>query len=99
ELASKHGGNQESTEATGADFVEPQYGQAPSVRSFADPEQVRAAAALLREAERPVVLAGNGVIRSGAREALQRFVHDRNIPVVTSLNGMSSIAASDPLCF
>src|SRR6478672_12378949 len=50
----------------------------------AAPEQIEKATRLIAEAARPVVLAGNGVIRGNASEALVRFAQKFNIPVATT---------------
>jgi acetolactate synthase-1/2/3 large subunit len=47
-------------------------------------EQTEKAAHIISEAVRPVVLAGNGVIRGQAAEALVRFAEKLNIPVATT---------------
>jgi acetolactate synthase-1/2/3 large subunit len=49
--------------------------------------QVRRAAQVLAEARRAVVLAGPGVARDGATEALVRFSERLNIPVATTFLG------------
>ncbi len=47
---------------------------------------------LLRQAQRPVVLAGYGCVQSaGARDALRAFSDRLNIPVATSLKGKGAI--------
>jgi acetolactate synthase-1/2/3 large subunit len=97
ELAGKQG-NMGDHDAAGQAYVEARYGSAPSTRGHADPALVAEAAAVLARAARPVIVAGGGVIRSGAGEALLRFARDRSVPVATTLNGMSSIAHDDPLC-
>jgi acetolactate synthase I/II/III large subunit len=78
-----------TTEAEGR--AEPLYGTAPAVRSAADPGVVAEAAMLLAAAERPLVLAGAGVIRSRAEGALRDLVKRWRIPVVTSLNGKGAV--------
>ncbi|HFE38051.1 MAG TPA: acetolactate synthase large subunit [Gammaproteobacteria bacterium] len=47
-------------------------------------EQVTAAAALIAQAKMPIILAGNGVIRSSACEALVAFAEQLNIPVANT---------------
>lgn len=47
-------------------------------------EKVRQAADLLSQATRPVIIAGNGVIRAKASEALVEFASKLNIPVATT---------------
>jgi acetolactate synthase-1/2/3 large subunit len=55
-----------------------------SWRSGGDPGAVRRAAELLLGAERPVVLAGNGVWLADARDELRELVELLQVPVVTS---------------
>lgn len=55
------------------------------------------AATLVAAAERPLILAGHGVIQSGASEALQAFVQRTSIPVVTTLLGIGALPTSHPL--
>jgi acetolactate synthase-1/2/3 large subunit len=56
------------------------------------------AVALLRQARRPLVLAGNGVIQAGASGALQQFAERTGIPVVTTLHGLGAMPHDHPLC-
>jgi acetolactate synthase-1/2/3 large subunit len=55
------------------------------------------AARLLNEAERPLVLAGNGVHLSGASMELQALVERANIPVINTLHGTGSFPRYHPL--
>jgi acetolactate synthase-1/2/3 large subunit len=50
----------------------------------AAPEQIEKAKRMIAEAARPVVLAGNGVIRGHAAEALVQFAQKLNLPVATT---------------
>ena len=77
--------------------VEPAYGRAPAVRSGADPGSVEEALALLARADRPIILAGAGVVRSGAESAVRKFSRRARIPVVTSLNGKGTLPDADAL--
>ena len=52
--------------------------------------QVRRAAKLIEEAERPVILAGHGVIISRAYDELLELAEKAQIPVITTLLGVSS---------
>jgi acetolactate synthase-1/2/3 large subunit len=54
------------------------------------------AAALIDAAERPVILAGQGVIKSGAGALLQEFVERTGIPVAQTLLGLGGFPASHP---
>lgn len=65
---------------------------APSSRPRADVTEVDRAARLIEGAERPVIVAGGGVMTSGAWDALTAFAEATNIPVGTSINGKGAIA-------
>ena len=52
-----------------------------------DQDQVRRAAQVLSQARHPVVLAGPGVARDGATDALIRFSERLNLPVATTFLG------------
>lgn len=59
--------------------------------------QVKRAIAVLSGAKRPLILAGNGVVRSHAAEAVRRFARKLNIPVVHTFMGKGIVPDSDPL--
>jgi acetolactate synthase I/II/III large subunit len=61
--------------------------------------QVRQAINLIKEARRPLILAGHGVIISGAYDELKRFAETANIPVMVTLHGLSGYPPSHPLYF
>jgi 3D-(3,5/4)-trihydroxycyclohexane-1,2-dione acylhydrolase (decyclizing) len=62
-------------------------------RPRADISQVESAALLLRNARRPLIVAGGGVHYSVAEEALARFASTHSIPVVETMAGKSSMVA------
>ena len=72
---------------------------APGWRTVVDtPAQALAqAAALLNEAQRPVILAGHGVIISGAMDELRAFAEKAQIPVAMTLLGIGGFPASHNL--
>jgi acetolactate synthase I/II/III large subunit len=59
---------------------------------------VQRALELIAQAERPVILAGQGVLRSGATAALLAFAEKADIPVALTLLGIGGFPASHPLC-
>jgi acetolactate synthase-1/2/3 large subunit len=61
------------------------------------PGQVERAAALLRAARTPVVLAGHGAARAGAGPALRRFAETLGIPVATTFHGKGVFPDDHPL--
>ena len=57
---------------------------------LAPDDQIRAAAAVINKAQRPVILAGHGVIISRAFDELKDLAEKAQIPVITTLLGISS---------
>ncbi len=72
-------------------------GSFPLDRVAPDPERINAAAKLLAEAERPLVIAGGGVHASGAVTALTRLQESAALPVATTVMGKGSVAETHPL--
>jgi acetolactate synthase-1/2/3 large subunit len=70
----------------------PEVGSAPAMRVAADQALIERAAAELAAAERPVIVAGGGVLTAGAWQALTALAETLHIPVATSINGKGSIA-------
>jgi acetolactate synthase I/II/III large subunit len=77
--------------------VEERYRHAPAFRPEPDLQQIGAALEMLRKAERPMVVAGGGVIRSGAQAELVKLAEQLSIPVATSLNAKAAIVDTHPL--
>ena len=63
------------------------------------PAQIKKAAKLINEAERPVVIAGRGVVISGAYDNLREMVESAQVPVVTTLLGKGCFPDSHILSF
>ena len=62
-------------------------------------DDVERAAELINAAEKPVILAGQGVILSGASAELCAVAEKADIPVITTLLGISSIPDAHPLSY
>jgi acetolactate synthase-1/2/3 large subunit len=75
-----------------AEFIWPETVNLPGYNppGEADPAQVAKAAALINQAERPVILAGHGILISQACEELSQLAEKAQIPVVPTLLGISS---------
>jgi acetolactate synthase-1/2/3 large subunit len=58
---------------------------------------VEKAAQLIYESERPLILAGHGVIIAQAFYELQELAEKANIPVITTLLGISGFPPDHPL--
>jgi len=56
------------------------------------------AAELIRNAKRPVILAGHGVMESGAMEQVRTLAERAQVPVCLTLLGIGGFPASHPLC-
>ncbi len=54
-------------------------------------EKLRQVAAAIKEARRPMIYCGGGVISSGGADALREFVNKTGIPVAMTLQGLGSI--------
>jgi 3D-(3,5/4)-trihydroxycyclohexane-1,2-dione acylhydrolase (decyclizing) len=65
-------------------------------RPHPDPADVADAVAALREAERPLLVAGGGVHYSGAGSALSDFAGRHGIPVVETMAGKGCLVEDDP---
>ncbi len=62
-------------------------------------EAVEHAARLINEAERPVILAGHGVVASGATAELRDLAEKADIPVITTLLGISGFPEDHRLSY
>ena len=58
---------------------------------------LQAAARLINEAERPLIISGHGVLASGATAQLRGLAETTGIPVITTLLGLSSFPSVHPL--
>jgi acetolactate synthase-1/2/3 large subunit len=67
------------------------------VRDNHDQDEFDRAVEMLNTAKRPVILAGRGIILSGAMRAFEQFVRTCNIPVAMTLLGIGCFPASDPM--
>ena len=63
----------------------------------AETDSVLKAAELIRAAKRPIILAGHGMIQSGAREQVRALAERLQIPVASTLLGLGGFPASHPL--
>ena len=61
------------------------------------PDLVKRAAALINRAERPIILAGQGVLMSKAMQELRAFVEKTETPVALTLLGKGGFPESHPL--
>jgi acetolactate synthase I/II/III large subunit len=78
-------------------LIEQQFKQVPAFRPEPDMQAVKAALVALMAAKRPVIVAGGGVVRSGAQRELVALAERLSIPVATSLNAKAAVEDGHPL--
>lgn len=84
-------------EADAEPVAEERFAAVPPFRPAPDLASLRTAVGLLSTAQRPVIVAGGGVINSGAGDALVQLAEKLSIPVATSLNAKACIPDGHPL--
>ena len=82
-----------------AEFV---YAPCENIRSYTvrpavDRSKIAEAVELINAAERPLILLGQGVKLSGAEQKLIGFAEKANIPVASTLMGLSAMPSEHPL--
>ncbi|NCT83505.1 MAG: glyoxylate carboligase [Comamonadaceae bacterium] len=73
------------------------YEPLPVYKPAASRKQIERALEMLNEAERPLIVAGGGIINADASELLVQFAEETGIPVIPTLMGWGSIADNHPL--
>ena len=77
--------------------IDEPFTMVPPFRPEPSLELVRDAARVISQARQPVIVAGGGVVASGAQPELVELAEMLSIPVVTSLNAKGSIPEDHPL--
>ena len=67
-------------------------------RNRADAGRLQRAADAIRKAQKPMIIAGGGLIYSEATETLRQFVEQTGIPVGETMAGKGSLHFDHPLC-
>ena len=70
--------------------------QAWPATDLPDEEAMQAAAEMLSQARRPLVIAGGGIAISDSVEAFRQFIDRTGLPVTTTLKGLGVMPADDP---
>ncbi|MDY6818845.1 MAG: biosynthetic-type acetolactate synthase large subunit [Halobacteriales archaeon] len=76
---------------------EPKAPDTHEVQEKADAETVQAAAEAIAAADRPLILAGGGVIKANASAELRKFAREFGVPVTTTQPGMGAFPEDDDL--
>jgi acetolactate synthase-1/2/3 large subunit len=84
-----------------AEYVYPEKLDLPGYKipTRGHPTQLKSAARLINEAKRPLIIAGRGVIISGASEELKQFAEAAQIPVITTLLGIGCFPENHVLSY
>lgn len=85
------------THGLSIDIAEPSYTPAVRLRPGGDPGEVARAADILVGATRPVAIAGNGAMLSGAGEYFKELVEKLGMPFATTPGGRGIISEEHPL--
>ncbi len=64
---------------------------------FGHPGQIKKVLKYIYKAQKPVIIAGGGIIASGANEELLRFTEKAKIPVTTTLIGLGAFPSTNDL--
>ncbi len=79
------------------EFDEDTYEKLPVYKPAASRRQAEKALAMLNDAERPLIIAGGGIINADAADLLVEFAELTGIPVIPTLMGWGTIADDHPL--
>lgn len=71
----------------------------PNAGVLGDPKQVRQAVALLRQAQRPLLIAGSAAGYTLSGEAMQRFIETTRLPLVTEEQSRGLVPDDHPYVF
>jgi acetolactate synthase I/II/III large subunit len=63
----------------------------------AESSSIREAVELIQQSQRPIILAGHGIVESGAEKEVIAFAEAHQIPIASTLLGLGAIPAAHPL--
>ena len=63
----------------------------------AESHSIREAITLIQQAKKPVILAGHGIVESGAEKEVLAFAESQQIPIASTLLGLGAIPSAHPL--
>ncbi len=82
---------------TEIEFEDETYEPLPVYKPKATRAQIEKAMSMLNEAERPLIVAGGGIINADASDLLVKFAEITNVPVIPTLMGWGTIPDDHPL--
>jgi acetolactate synthase-1/2/3 large subunit len=87
---------QQATAIFSFEEAKPQpYRPHPMLR--AESSSIREAIELIKQSKKPVILAGHGIVESGAEREVIAFAEAQQIPIASTLLGLGAIPAAHPL--
>jgi acetolactate synthase-1/2/3 large subunit len=87
---------QQGTATFDFDAAKPRaYRPHPMLR--AESSSIREAVNLIQQAKKPVILAGHGIVESGAEREVLAFAEAHQIPIASTLLGLGAIPSAHPL--
>jgi acetolactate synthase-1/2/3 large subunit len=89
---------EQSVEENDVTFIAPDAYR-PKTAVLSDPKQIRQAVALLRQAQRPLLIAGSAAGYSLSGEAMQRFIETTRLPIVTEEQSRGLVPDDHPYVF
>ncbi len=89
----------QDVQSASGDYIYPDEPNLPGYRPtlVGNPRQVAQAASLINGAERPLLIAGHGVLLANAEAELRELAEKASIPVVSTLLGIGSLPQTHPL--
>src|SRR5687768_13486520 len=87
----------ENSRSEGDGFSRRQNGESATAKAVALRTSLDDATELLANSKKPVILAGHGILKSGAMEEVRQFAELTHIPVGMTLLGLGSLPAHHPL--
>jgi len=87
----------ENLRSEGDGFSRRQNGESATAKAVALRTSLDDATELLANSKKPVILAGHGILKSGAMEEVRQFAELTHIPVGMTLLGLGSLPAHHPL--
>ena len=84
-------------------YTVPHFPDQVAIRSYtpcvrATREQIEAVAQAIKDAHRPLIYAGGGIVTAEASQELRELVYKTQIPVTQTLMGLGAFPETDPLC-
>lgn len=77
-------------------WAEPRHRRFPADRVAPDPDAIRHAAEMLRDASAAVAICGGGPVIAGAERSLESLAEIADLPIATTVSGQGALAETHP---